>query len=525
MRRLLIFALLLVALPLSAQVNLPAGTGWSPLSAASTCGSGPCQSTVLTGSVADPGTIANGEYTDDTQTALQSYNFTANLTVWFDDWGGGWGDDVNKLLCMMGGGHHDSWNNEVACLNLVGSSPSVQYLAPVTTPVMLTSSSHDFECQDLGNVANGDGLLHHWIYRDLSSGTNYSSAGTQGSLTVGPCARPTARHHYEGLQFVPALNEMFMFGGFLNNLGDGTKEVWILNETTGAWTRDTRQAACCNAPLSVASGEPLGAFDPASPSEPPANTDKILAAANTAGTPELRTYIPSTGVWSAALAGNYSNFKTTASFAVDTDHHVLLETVPAGSGSTGWPTIIAAVHIYAWDLTQSVPSPILVGGNADWNNTNQANCFTSSNGGGYQPISLQSGLQYDHHLGLFVAYPGGGNELEFINAGSSPIVTAYGTVPAQQCLIFTLGSTKCADYPCDPSMEQSGGACQTGFVGLCSAGINGRFSYFPTEDVFVLWNSINNPAFVLRLAPNPTGSASIKGVVGGNAVAPGSALN
>src|SRR5208283_2380961 len=90
--------------PSCAQVNLPTGAGWHEIGPANQCGSGSCASTTLIGSVADPGNPSNAMYTDDTQTATQSYDFSGNLggSGWYWAWGGGWANDTTKKLCLFG---------------------------------------------------------------------------------------------------------------------------------------------------------------------------------------------------------------------------------------------------------------------------------------------------------------------------------------------------------------------------------------------------------------------------------------
>jgi hypothetical protein len=108
-------------------------------------------------------------------------------------WSGGVADTKRNRLIVWGGGHSDYFGNEVYALNL--APPSL---------VRLTDPS------------------------PISNVNSCPEAYVDG--------RPSSRHTYEGLVYVPQEDAMFSFGGSKSSCGAMSQSIWKLDLATLQWT-------------------------------------------------------------------------------------------------------------------------------------------------------------------------------------------------------------------------------------------------------------------------------------------------
>ena len=108
-------------------------------------------------------------------------------------WNGGIADLKRNRLIVWGGGHSDYFGNEIYAFDL--SPPSLERLTD-PSPVSNVNS-----CPE---------------------------AYTDG--------RPSSRHTYDGLVYVPEQDAMFSFGGSKSNCGGMSQSIWKLDLATLRWT-------------------------------------------------------------------------------------------------------------------------------------------------------------------------------------------------------------------------------------------------------------------------------------------------
>ncbi len=277
-----------------------------------------------------------------------------------------------------------------------------------------------------------------------------------------PGASPSSRHTYNGLQYVPYQNHMYSFGGGVANLGGFSPEVWTLDMGTGVWTM-------VGPPFSKSPGYPTTAYNPS-------NGHIVMHDKNF----DLLDFDPHTDQWTTLTDQYTVRDGTTA--AVDPVNNLL---VVLGAGAA-YPTVPDYQTIQVFSL--SAPYTM-----QSWAPTN---CDL---------VYRNAGLAWDSALGLMVGYPGGGNQVFFLNTGPNPVVTAFGTVPSHQCLDVPISQNptpvRGVDYPQDPEGTPAGQ----------NYGIYGRFAYFPSLDTFALVNDRTKNAWSLQLtggSPAPSFAVS-----------------
>jgi hypothetical protein len=386
-------------------------------------------------------------YTDATMTTTTWYYFSQQCKDWFDAWNGGAVDDVHQQLILFGGGHDDSENNMVLTLGLNGTPAWTRFKDP-TVPVPYPDSQ------------NWEGLKPYFVR--AADGGVYA-----------PGASPSSRHTYGELQYVPSQNKLYVFGGAVEHGGMSSVELWTLDMSSGTWTLTSPYGK-------VPGGLPTTAYNP--------KTGHVVMHDNNWS---LYDFNPATNAYT--LLTNNANLSNTfhSAAAIDpvNNYFVILST---GGGSAP-----------AYDYYPGTPGVQVIRGfdlsGADHYATHVWDDSSCS------LINAYTGLQFDSALGLLVGYPGGGNQIFFLNAGPNSVTTSYGTVPSHKCLNVTIGSQKGIDYPQDPEVQN----------GSYFTGINQRFAYFPSLDIFVLANRVTNNAnaWVLRLSggnpqPNLTVAAS-----------------
>ncbi len=288
-----------------------------------------------------------------------------------------------------------------------------------------------------------------------------------------PGASPSSRHTYGGLQYVPSQNKLYAFGGSVAHGGMMSTELWSLDMSSGSWTLTSPYGR-------VPGGSPTTAYNPS-------NGHVVMHDNNWS----LYDYNPASN--SFTLLTNNANVSNTyhSAAAIDPVHNYFV-IVSSGGGSAP-----------AYDYYPGTPGQQIVRG-FDLSGSDRYATHTWDDPS-CNLITAYTGLQWDSALGLLVGYPGGGNRVFFLNAGPTSVSTSYGTVPSHKCLNVTIGTQKGVDYPQDPEMQN----------GSYFTGLNQRFAYFPSLDVFALVNRISSGAgaWILRLAggtgqPNLTVSDS-----------------
>jgi hypothetical protein len=275
------------------------------------------------------------------------------------------------------------------------------------------------------------------------------------SLALQRGARRDSRRsrHLRGLQYLPAQDALFSFGGSPCNVGNFSPEVWFYSFGTATWT--------LNQPYNPL---PFSYFATA---YNPQNGHVLIVGE---GGTYLSDYDPGANTFTKL---NPSNGSLTSSYSrdnvvVDPTNNLFVD---ADSSSVGYPNI-SAIDIRVIQLDGSDGFAV----HDAW--------ATGCTGAGY------TGMAWDSALGLVVMYPGGGNQLMFLNTNPAPVATAYGTVQPRTCMPVTIGSTKGTDYPNDPDVSGSSGVTN---------GLWGRFSYFPHADAFILAHSVSGNVWMLRL--------------------------
>jgi hypothetical protein len=126
-------------------------------------------------------------------------------------------DTSRNRLIVWGGGHNDYYGNEMYAVNL-----ATQTVERLNAPGLPTATS----CQEA--IANG--------------------------------TQPNSRHTYDGIEYIPGLDKMFVFGGSLAcSSGNFGRDTWLFSFATMQWERKTPTG-----PLPRAIPGTLSAYDPVS---------------------------------------------------------------------------------------------------------------------------------------------------------------------------------------------------------------------------------------------------------------------
>ena len=344
-------------------------------------------------------------------------------------WSGGAADDVHQRLIVWGGGHGDYAGNEVSVLNL-GGTPSWERFTSPTMPIPFA-----------GDGKNWEGLKPYFVR--LHDGGQYQ-----------PGASPSSRHTYNGLQYVPYQNKLYSFGGSVANVGFLSREIWTLDMDKKTWTM-------LGPPFSQSPGYPTTAYNPT-------NGHIVMHDKDWS----LLDYDPHTDKWKLLTQAYHVEDGTTA--AIDPINNLLVFVGGGGApNNAGFPSVQTYRRLQIFSLSSSKMEA--------WKDS------------GCDLIYRNGGLAWDSALGLMVGYPGGGNQIYFLNTGPKEAVTSYGTVPPHKCLDVTISTkpapVKGVDYPPDPE----------GTGHDTNLGVYGRFAYFPSLDVFVVVNGRDQDAWILRL--------------------------
>ncbi len=110
------------------------------------------------------------------------------------DWSGGLADTKRNRLVIWGGGHNGYYGNEVYALDLIAN--------PITIARVNDPSTPDFDCNE-----------------------SY------------PDGQPSARHTYNGMQYLPAQDLYFTYGSGLVPCGNFSNSIWMLNPVSMTWAQ------------------------------------------------------------------------------------------------------------------------------------------------------------------------------------------------------------------------------------------------------------------------------------------------
>lgn len=135
--------------------------------------------------------LANAAYNGPLAAALHQSTGVQSV---MDAWSGGTFDPVTDSLIVWGGGHTDYAGNEV----------------------------YSFSLQTL-----------QWTMLSQPS----DPTGYDGSSGILPDGTPVSRHTYDGITYIPTLNQVFTAGGadWFNGWSDANS--WLYNPSTGRWTQ------------------------------------------------------------------------------------------------------------------------------------------------------------------------------------------------------------------------------------------------------------------------------------------------
>jgi hypothetical protein len=405
-----------------------------------------------------PGTIANANYTDNTWTTTTSYDF--DPVGLFTFWLAGVADQVHDRLLVWGGGHADYQGNEMYSLELRGAAPYWRLVTQPAVPMPSLGDAIDWEGLDPSFMRHYDAIT----YTDPQSCGGLFPGGCveycqnyPARCTFAAGGSPASRHTYGGLQYIPSQDALYSIGGSLMHLGFFSHEMWFYSFAMGTWTLTQPYE-----PLGEDLGLVTSAYNP--------SNGHILIASGGGST--LYDYTPGSNAAPTVLDPSNHNIIATCNdnAVVDPTNDLFVDAQACNTGYPGSsPMTITVIKLDGSDGYAT-----------------HANWATGCMGAGW------TGMTWDSALGVIVMYSGGGNQLMFLNAGPNPVTTFYGTVPSQQCLGVTIGTTKGTNYPNDPDIS---GSTQG------TNGLWGRFSYFPDADVFVLANSTVGNAWMLRLHP------------------------
>jgi MYXO-CTERM domain-containing protein len=231
-----------------------------------------------------------------------------------DAWGGGGFDSVHERLFLWGGGHGDYGGNEIYSFDVA----TLKWSRP-------------------------------WGPMPVVSEIPAVCASTYAGGT------PSARHTYDGIQFIPTTGKMWSSGGFRFCGNTGADNVtWLFDFAASTWVRGTDALE--------AVGTPTSAWDP--------KRQRVLYQAQNL----LQAYDPAT------------------------DQYTKLGTVDGGF----WATAVSAVDV-AHDLLVSVASGKL----RIWNLSTHEFTSEQPTSGGARAMAGQPGIAWDPSLGRIVTWSGG----------------------------------------------------------------------------------------------------------------------
>jgi uncharacterized membrane protein len=247
----------------SGQINLPAGTGWVPLSSETSF----CN--------VNPGYA----YYNPEVGAVDAFDFMGGcLNGELVAYSGGAADTTNDRYFLWTSGHNNYQGNEMYVMNLQGPSPSVARVTDPDWTVVNTDVPPDCACKGTNNCGqglwhNGAGQLVSNPYSESGSGgvvfeSTPAPDGTHNQPSCGYGARftPNAREIYAGMVYNPSANRLFAWGGA--GAADPTGPIfsnWTLdlNQNPAKWIRlqNSSYAWLTAAVYDYTSGHPTSGYD------------------------------------------------------------------------------------------------------------------------------------------------------------------------------------------------------------------------------------------------------------------------
>jgi Bacterial Ig domain len=317
-----------------------------------------------------------------------------------ESWNSAIPDPARNRLIIWGGGHDDYGGNEVYSLELGQTPPTLIRLDPPSPP------------------------------------------NTQSGVCVETLSdnRPNSRHTYDSLIYFPTQDEMFAFGGALNDCGYPGSGVWTLNlasvlascapNCTSSWTQ-LHPTTTPDAEVGVTSG-----YDSTSGLGYLATQDEFLS------------FNPATNQFTM-LNGNAS----------------------LGYHSTGLVDPVDGLFIVVDSNVGAREFSLSTG--AETTPSVDSSCSGLLNNTNYNGNSGYVGLAWDPISNAAIGYPNGGNVIYVLNPKT------------WTCTTETYGSTQGTDYP-QNDVETS------------SSGTFKHFNYISSLDEFVLCNDPYNDCWVLH---------------------------
>jgi hypothetical protein len=295
-------------------------------------------------------------------------------------WSGGVFDTTRNRLIIWGGGHTDYAGNEVYALDL--DTLTLQRLNDPSTPIR-------------------DGCGNGGTYAD---------------------GKPASRHTYNHLAYLPNQDAMFAWGGSIYQCGSSDGNGWLFNFSNLSWTRKSST----NGPGGTTFAN-AAAYDP--------NTGLVYMH----DWSDLRSYNPSTDVWSKRSSASVSGGPTAA--VIDPVRKKYFMSVSGGGTTLYWYDIASAAALVP---RQSAPTTGCAG-------------FLGSE---------TVGMEYDPVQDRIVGWDGG-NTIYILNPDTLSCTTV--------------------SYMGGPSAMPNG--------------TYGRFRYSPSLNVFAVCNSVDENCYALRLTP------------------------
>jgi hypothetical protein len=251
-------------------------------------------------------------------------------------------DTRRNRLIIWGGGHNDYYGNEIYSLNVAATRPTLTRLTD-PSPVNFTAGG------------------------PCPTGT-YCEANMDGT--------PVARHTYNGLEYLPAEDALYSFGGIRSPGGNGTNHTWL----NSMWDKSWHPADPVNGlnPL-IYTPSPYGsacAYD--------SGTGSVFCG-NVLNSPLIQ-YEPGTNTY-VKLANSFS-YPPASTPAIDPVNRLM---VFMGYNSAGTDLSIQAV-----DISGADPAYIT----HDW---------TSQSAGCSAMAAAWPGFVFDSALGKFVGWPNTGS--------------------------------------------------------------------------------------------------------------------
>ena len=439
----------------SGKVNLPAGTGWVPLSSgASFCN-------------ASPGHM----YFNPEVGAVDAADFLGGcIGGQMVAYSGGAADTANDRYFLWTSGHNNYQGNEMYVLDLQGASPSV---ARVTDPAWTVDNADvppDCACKGTNNC--GQGLWHdgagHLVSNPYSEsgygGPLFESTpapdGSHGQPSCGYGARftPNAREIYAGMVYNAPANKLFTWGGEAAANPTGLmNSTWTLdlNQNPAKWSRlkDFAYPWFTAAVFDYTANHPTSGYD------------LVFGEGQT-----LYAYSPSTDTYTV-LSSTLPDIGYNVNVELDPVHHYLV----MENGD-----IWGGYHLKTVDIDSCNGNNCKV-----TNLDNTASCKGA--------LGYWAGMAWDSKRKVMSIFPSSTNcvgaactppfnTVYLLNPDPSNTVTityqgVQRTIQPQQCFAASYG----------PTPPTSSGP-----------GVYSRFKYYPNEDVYLYIPFPTNP-WILRL--------------------------